>query len=167
MSRLEHWLATVSLPLGTSFDEASTRARVRIEGLGERSFDAERVGEALAVDPRTHGRTLLLAMHANKAPLRAGAAVTAYLSIGTAPVNGVTIPRQAIVRYGGRSWVYVKVRDDAFVRREVLLDRATDAGWFVRTGFAVGDAVVVVGAQVLLSEELKSQIQIGEGEEGQ
>ena len=93
--------------------------------------------------------------------------MTAYLPAGKTAVNGVTVPRSAVVRYGGHSWVYVQVRDDVFVRREVTLDRTNDAGWFVRQGLERGDRAVVVGAQMLLSEELKSQIRIGEGEEGE
>lgn len=167
VSRLESWLAIVSLPLGSSFDETATHARVRVESLDARYFDAERLGDAVAVDQRTRGRTLLLALRGSAAPLRAGAIVTAYLPAGGGPVSGVTVPRAAVVRYGGRSWVYVQVRDDVFTRREVVLDRSSDAGWFVRQSLHVGERAVVAGAQALLSEELKSQIRIGEGEEGQ
>ena len=37
-------------------------------------------------------------------------------------------------------------------------------GWFAADGFAAGDRAVVVGAQILLSEEFKSRIQNEEGE---
>ncbi len=76
--------------------------------------------------------------------------------------RGVVIPRSAVVRFGGKAWAYVQTDEVRFSRREVALDQATEQGWFTTAGFTVGDRVVVAGAQLLLSEEFKSQIQIGE-----
>ncbi len=77
------------------------------------------------------------------------------------------IPRAAVVRSEGRAWAYVRLGEQRFTRRVVTVDTPTERGWFVTSGFAPGDRIVVDGAQTLLSEELKSQIQIGdEGEYG-
>ena len=66
------------------------------------------------------------------------------------------------MRFGGKAWAYRQEAAGKFVRREVALDWPTDAGWFVTSFFAANDQVVVSGGQMLLSEELKSQIQVGE-----
>ncbi len=47
--------------------------------------------------------------------------------------------------------------DDLFQRVEVSLERPLENGWFTSAGVKPGDKVVVVGAQQLLSEELKGQ----------
>ena len=49
-----------------------------------------------------------------------------------------------------------------FARREVVQARPVDAGWFVSEGFKPGEKIVVAGAQLLLSEELKSKFQTEE-----
>ena len=45
-------------------------------------------------------------------------------------------------------------------REEVNLDRSTPRGWLVTQATPAGGRIVTVGAQMLLSEEQKSQIQI-------
>jgi hypothetical protein len=54
-------------------------------------------------------------------------------------------------------FVYLQTGDDTFARKEIELDRPTEAGWFVHEGLNPSDKVVTVGAQQLLSEELKGQ----------
>jgi len=61
----------------------------------------------------------------------------------------------------GKSWVYLQSAPDRFVRRELPPAMAIDQGWFVPGGFQ-GARLVVRGAQSLLSEELRAQIQVGE-----
>ncbi len=73
---------------------------------------------------------------------------------------GVVVPHAAVVWFEGKTWVYVQRGPDEFMRHEVLLNHPTDAGWSVISGLASGDTIVAVGAAILLSEELKSQIQI-------
>ena len=116
----------------------------------------------LRVDPKTQAQGFLLRI--DDAPPLPGAAVTAYLELPGDAKNGVTIPRDAVVRFGGNAWAYVKTKSDEFARREVALDQPTDKGWFISEGFKPGENIVVAGAQSLLSEQQKSQLQSGESD---
>jgi hypothetical protein len=59
-----------------------------------------------------------------------------------------------LIRHQGHTFVYLQSAEDSFVRRAVRLERPTREGWFVASGLAAGDRVVVRGAQQLLSAEL-------------
>jgi hypothetical protein len=64
-----------------------------------------------------------------------------------------------VVRTEGKGWVYVlNEGGEALTRKEIALDRPTETGWFVTRDITASDHVVVTGAQVLLSEELKASI---------
>jgi hypothetical protein len=54
----------------------------------------------------------------------------------------------------------VQIAPTQFERRQLVVTSPAARGWFVTTGFTAGDRIVVAGAQALLSEELKSQIQV-------
>jgi multidrug efflux system membrane fusion protein len=97
--------------------------------------------------------------------LRPGAAVTAYLRAPGPSQEAVIVPYAAIVRFGGKSWVFRQVDDDKFNRREVAAGQSADNGFVVTKGLKPGERIVVQGAQLLLSEEQKSQIEIGEDAE--
>ena len=71
------------------------------------------------------------------------------------------VPQPAVVRQSGQTWVYVQIAEDQFARREVALEEPVADGWFTRS-LPGGSRVVSTGAQTLLSEEFKSQIQVGE-----
>lgn len=70
-----------------------------------------------------------------------------------APIKGVLLPRDAIVRLDGSDWVYVQSAAAAFERREVTDAIRVDSGWFVQNGFQIGDQIVVEGAGALLGVE--------------
>lgn len=69
------------------------------------------------------------------------------------------MPEAAVVRTGDHAWAYVQIAPTQFEQRQ-LVAMPSARVWFVTSGFAAGDQVVVTGAQALLSEELKSQIQV-------
>ena len=90
-------------------------------------------------------------------PLPPGAAVVAWLTVPGSEESGVTVPREALLRHQGEVFVYLQTGDETFARRQIVLERPADSGWFVHDGLKAQDKVVVVGAQQLLSEELKGQ----------
>lgn len=88
----------------------------------------------------------------------AGMRVSGELKLPGATSEGVIVPERAVVWHAGRAWCYVKRGEDGFVRMPVATRHAVEHGWFNATGFDAHREVVVVGAQLLLSEELKYQI---------
>jgi len=90
--------------------------------------------------------------------LRAGMQVNATSATANKTSDGVIIPSTAIIWYASKSWVYKKTAEDKFIRLPVSTDSEVDNGWFYQGKLAAGDKVVTNGAQLLLSEEFKSQI---------
>jgi hypothetical protein len=150
-------LVRVDIPAGEAPAAVPTGARiVRLSG---DSANAEFLGTASGVDPQVQGHGFIFVVPKNRARFLAGEAVTAYLTIPGEPLKGVVIPRDAVVRTEGKGWVYVlNDNGESFTRTEIPLDHPVDDGWFVANGVAPGQHVVVTGAQVLLSEELKASM---------
>ena len=90
--------------------------------------------------------------------LRAGMRLVGRIALGGTGHDGVLVPEAAVVWHGGSAWAYVKHEGDRFVRRPVDTSQELPGGWFNAVGFEAGEEVVVAGAQLLLSEELKFQI---------
>jgi hypothetical protein len=89
-------------------------------------------------------------------------AVTGFLRPRGALLQGVVVPRSSAVRHEQRAWVYVQTDQATFARKQIGLNHPTDDGWFITEGLSPSDRIVISGAQVLLSEELKSQIRLAE-----
>ena len=170
VAKFDRLLAAVSLLPGQNIDPSVSAARIFVLGQADQALVGERVALAPTVDDKTLAQTLLFRLSNGKLGLRPGMAVTAYLASSDHTREGVVIPRSAVVRFSGRAWAYIALTDGKFTRRELSTDEPTEHGWFVASAldrFRSGDRVVTAGAQILLSEELKSQIQIGEEGEGQ
>ena len=143
-------------------------ARVSVLGSDAPSVAAAAIEDAPAVNPELPGRSFLLRLDPAGSRLRPGAAISARLELAGEPRSGVVVPRDALVRFGGLAWAYVKRGDDRFERLAVPLDAPADGGWFSTERFAPGDEVVVTGAQLLLGEEQRERLQLGiEGDPGE
>jgi len=162
VTRFDRILARVDVPAGETVDRNVNTARIVPVGQEDRTFVAQRVTFAPTVDPATLGSGFLFRLTGAPPSLRPGAAVIAYLRAPGAARQAVIVPYSAIVRFGGRIWVYLQPTDDKFSRREITVERNTEKGFVITDGLKAGERVVVQGAQLLLSEEQKSQIQIGE-----
>jgi hypothetical protein len=90
--------------------------------------------------------------------LRTGMRLAGQLKLGGKARDGVAVPEAAVVWHGGRAWAYVREEPAVFMRKPVSTAEEIGNAWFNPDGFQPGDEVVVSGAQLLLSEELKFQI---------
>jgi hypothetical protein len=152
-------IGRVSLPPGESLAQIPARAETTVLGYSG-PLGAKSIWYAPTVDPNLQGQGFMLRVEAKGFPLRPGAAVTARLESSAASERGVMVPSAAVVRTGDATFAYVQTAPTKFERRGITsLDPVAD-GWFVTGSFAVGDRVVVTGAQALLSQEFKSQIQV-------
>ncbi len=154
-------LVRIDLPAGENLDAPPVSARLVATGDDSKPVEAQFISVPSGVDPQTQGRGYLFLVETNQSRLVAGAAVSGFLKLSGAAQLGVTVPRSAVVRFNGATWVYFQTGDDTFERVEVALDSPLADGWFVAKGLKAETKVVTVGAQQLLSEELKGQ---GSGE---
>ena len=114
------------------------------------------VADSPQIDPAFPGETYFYLV--NGGGLRTGMRVVARIREGGVPVGGVIVPSAAVVWHAGKAWAYVKDDEKTFSRHEVSTTDEMQGGWFNAAGFDEDDEVVVSGAQLLLSEELKYQI---------
>lgn len=151
-------IARVELPVGVSFDPSAAHAVIEVVGTNTQlSGDQIALGASQGMTP--HGTVLLYRIDNAEHAFRPGAPVIARVPAPGGERTGVLIPRSAVVRLLGHEWVYVADHDGAFVRRELVDGEPVDGSWFAVKSFAAGNRVVTTGAQVLLSEELKAQIE--------
>lgn len=73
----------------------------------------------------------------------------------------LSLPRSAIQRLEGRPYVFVKLEDDLYALRRVLLGADDGRSMDVLEGIRPDDAVVVEGAFTVMSEFLKSRLGAG------
>ncbi len=150
-------LMRVATPAGAALPKPPATARVAASDSSFRT--ATLISPSPQADPRIQGPTFFYA--ASSDGLLPGTTLTAYLPIG-AERSGAVVPADAVVWWQGKAWYYVQSAPDRFVRRELTGAQPVDEGWFVPGMPSLN--VVVRGAQTLLSEELRSQIQVGEGD---
>lgn len=150
-------LVRIELPAGESLKTPPANVRLARIGEEQSSLQARLVGAAPQVAPQTQGQRLFYLVEPNEPRLAPGAAVTAWLQTGGEALSGAIVPRDAVVRSAGAAWVYIQTAAGEFTRRRISTANPTETGWFVRESAAAGDKIVVVGAQLLLSEEMKAQ----------
>lgn len=153
-------IVRVTAPIGAQLDNVPDTAEIVVLGHDEQPLKARAVYTAPMVVPALQGQAFLVFIGTAQFPLRPGTAVSARISISDTSQQGVMVPRSAVVRYGGNEWVYHELDGDRFVRRQIVPAEITDRGYFVTENLAPGARIVVRGAQTLLSEELKAQIQV-------
>ncbi|MDE1915878.1 MAG: hypothetical protein KGH96_07235 [Sphingomonadales bacterium] len=147
-------LLQVALPT----DASAPSPTIAIVGDGGIRASARLVGAAARAEPRVPGRGAYYVVTGSSG-LVPGMNVTALLpSSGSA--GGATVPAGAVVNWQGKAWIYRRRQDGAFVRTVIATDLHDAAGNYIVRDPVAGTVVATQGAQLLLSEELRSQAPI-------
>ena len=150
-------LIQVTYPVSASNITAPRTIRIQS---GENVFvTANLVARSPRLDPRIQGISYFYIAPAQM--LVPGMNVLAFLPTKN-EAQGVVVPQSAVVWWQGKAWIYVQKDGDRFARREISTDQPIENGFVVRSGLTANDRVMVDGAQLMLSEEFRSQIQVGE-----
>lgn len=152
-------LIQITLPSGAQIASAPQNARVQTATGALAS--AELVSPSPRTDPRIQGMSFFYLAPAQTTGFLPGMNVTAYLPAGPRAA-GVIVPDSAVVWWQGKAWIYLQKDAERFARREIPTDRPVQSGWFIEKGLSAGERLVTSGAQLLLSEEFRAQIQVSE-----
>ncbi|HKT07079.1 MAG TPA: HlyD family efflux transporter periplasmic adaptor subunit [Gemmatimonadaceae bacterium] len=131
-------------------------------GEASASVPARLVGQGATVDSLTRAPVYLYRLSRAWPGARPGAPIVALVPEPRSLVSGVFVPGSAVVQWQGLPWVYVQHGPNAYVRMRIDASHPVPGGWITALGVAQGDTIVVQGAQVLLSEEFRSRLSVGE-----
>jgi multidrug efflux pump subunit AcrA (membrane-fusion protein) len=154
-------LIRVDVMPGDALADLPKGARIMVMGREDQPFDATELMPAMSADPKTQAQGFILRVDHPPFRLRPGMALSAWMELSGNPRPGFSLPRSAVLRHDGRTWVYAQEEEEKYVRKPVKLDAPLDGdqGWFVTEdgGLTSDDVIVVVGASSMLSEDLKAQ----------
>lgn len=163
-------LVQISLPVDAATPKIGSSVNISPLNAGDVIIKASYISPAATNDSTGFGKTFYYSAPADL--LRIGMRVNVEAKASNNSSNGVVIPSNAVVWYASKPWAYFKTNKDQFVRKPINADTEIDAGWFNPVlavngldanglgadGIDANAEVVVSGAQLLLSEEFKSQI---------
>lgn len=142
--------ALVRIDAGASLTGAKS---VRLDLGGGRSANVQVLGAARAADARLLSSGLVgLVLGPQAAELGVGLTLPASIAVSGGG-EGVMVPRSALIRASGATFVYVR-KDATHFERRTLTGAATDpAGLFASGGVSPGEPVVTAGAAALHAAE--------------
>ncbi|MBU6478296.1 MAG: multidrug transporter, partial [Xanthomonadaceae bacterium] len=150
-------LLQVTLPTGNDLSAPPATAYIQIDKTSRAPIAL--VSAATRTDPKIQGVSFLYLVPAHSGVLP-GMNVLALLPSGSA-IKGQIVPASAIVWWQDRAWAYRRTAASTFTRIEISTDHPAPGGGFVVTALPNGAQIVTRGAQLLLSEEFRAQIQGG------
>ena len=121
--------------------------------IGSDSVHGVILGAARAAEPRLQSSGLIAEVKGHGAVLLSSGLIQSAHINTTASSPGVVIPREAVIRFSGSDWAYVRRTATGFERRRIDSPLPEAAGLFVTRGFSPGEAVVVQGTAELFGME--------------
>lgn len=154
----DQFLVQVTLPPGVVLAEPP-RAALAQAPTRNANIDLHYVSPATRTDARIQGLSYFFVASGDSG-LLPGMNTTVYVPSGKT-YEGVFVEDTAIVQWQGRSWVYLRTGPDTFKRHPISTDQPVSDDDYVVQDIPAGSEIVIRGAQVLLSEEAKSELRGG------
>ena len=151
----DQFLVQVTLPPGVTLVGLPQTALAQAPNR-EANIDLQYVSPATRTDTRIQGLSFFFTAPGDSG-LLPGMNTAVYVPSGKT-FEGVFVEDTAIVRWQGRSWVYLRVGDGTFKRHPISTDQPVSDDDYVVRDIPAGSEIVIRGAQVLLSEEAKSEL---------
>lgn len=150
------YLVVVTLPSGETTTAPSGTATTRMNDGPE--IRLHFISPATSANPKLQGTTWFYEAPAESG-LLPGLNLEVLVAVETAE-RGLVVPEAAVVWLQGKAWIYLRAGIEGFERREIVPDRPAPDGGYIVTGMSAGAQIVLRGAQMLLSEEFRSQAPI-------
>lgn len=154
----QNFLLQITLPPGVILPVPPVTAAIET-GKAARA-EITFVSPATRIDPKIQGVSFFYAAAAESGVLP-GMNVLAFLPSGRS-IEGAAVPASSIVWWQGRAWVYRRSSQDTFIRAEIATDLPAPGGGYIAKDVPKDAEIVTRGAQLLLSEEFRAQIQVDE-----
>ncbi|WGR91433.1 efflux RND transporter periplasmic adaptor subunit [Bradyrhizobium sp. ISRA443] len=153
----QSFLLQITLPPGVVLPAPPATASIKV---GDTRQQIAFVSPATRIDPRIQGVSFFYTVAAASGVLP-GMNVLAFLPTGKS-IEGVAVPPSAVVWWQGRAWIYRRTDPSSFTRLAIATDAPAPDGGYIANNVAKDAEIVTQGAQLLLSEEFRAQIQVGE-----
>lgn len=150
-------LLQITLPSNQQLTDELKTIEIAASGNHSKAQSAQIISVAPQTDASSQGNSYFFTTQAKN--LSIGMAVTAWLpEQKNSQSSGVMIPKSALLWSMDQAFVYVKTDDNTFSRRAIHHYAISNDGYFVSEELKPNEELVIVGGQVLLSEEMRGQI---------
>lgn len=149
-------LLQITLPTNKQLPDKLQQISVESSGVRTQAKPAQFISRSAIVDNTAQGENYFFQTRGDN--LRNGMKISAWIPESAQAEKGVTVPESALVWHMDQASIYVKTGVTKFSRRNATKVTRTNGGYFVRDVLQEGDEVVIIGGQMLLSEELRGQI---------
>lgn len=154
----DQFLIQVTLPPGAALSQPPRTALAQAP-MRDANIELQYLSAATRTDPRIQGLSYFFSAPGDSG-LLPGMNAIVYVPSGKT-YEGVFVEDTAIVRWQGRSWVYLRTGPETFKRQSINTDQPVSDDDYVVRDIPPGAQIVIRGAQVLLSEEARSELRGG------
>ena len=152
----ETTLLKILLPEQYSIQKENNQIFISPIGNRNSAFIASFISRLPQVENTSQGLQYLYQTDGSK--IKAGMNFTAWISNKQKNQLGIVIPQSSVVWHLGQSFVFIKIKEEQFIQKNLTSLITVSQGYFVQSPLKEGNEIVISGAQTLLSHELKSQI---------